>query len=122
MKRANAHLVDRGADWALQHHLQHLEVRRVLLDRTDQVLRPDLHVLDSNLDGTQDDLRSDGRVAWEEAVKEISCSTEAVDMTHGPTDWPTDHPPTDPLTDDPLTDRPNSHPVTHWPTEHPPTD
>ena len=49
-------LVDSRADAALQHHLQHLGVGRLLLERDRQLLGLLLHVLDRHLDRRQHDL------------------------------------------------------------------
>lgn len=50
------HLVDGGAHTALQHHLQHLGVRRVLVGGEGELLSLLLHVLDRHLHGDEDDL------------------------------------------------------------------
>lgn len=52
----NRHLVDSGAHAALQHHLQHLGVCRVLVCGKGQLLRLLLHVLNGHLNGDKNDL------------------------------------------------------------------
>lgn len=56
MRLGGAYLVDGGAHAALQHHLQHLGVGRVLVRGEGELLRLLLHVLNCDLDGHQDDL------------------------------------------------------------------
>lgn len=52
----NRHLVDSGAHTALQHHLQHLGVCRVLVCGKGEFLSLLLHVLNGHFHGDKNDL------------------------------------------------------------------
>lgn len=60
----NRHLVDSGAHTALQDHLQHLGVCRVLVCGKGQLLGLLLHVLDGHLHGDKNDLQNQRQSLW----------------------------------------------------------
>lgn len=59
----NRHLVDSCPHAALQHHLQHLGVCRVLVSGKGELLSLLLHVLDGHLNGDKNDLEKQTVVA-----------------------------------------------------------
>lgn len=71
------HLVDGGSHGALQHHLQHLGVGRVLVGGEGQLLGLLLHVLYGHLDGRGDNLRTGRRFRPAEGARRrgLSCTS-----------------------------------------------